>query len=261
MKNKKPLQHLYTAQGEDLTGQPWVAYPRPQLRRDSFFCLNGEWKFSADGILQDARILVPFAPESLLSGVHCDMGERPVLHYQKSFTLPQGFLKDRVLLHFGAVDQIASVTLNGQHVGDHIGGYEAFCFDITSFLKEGENLLEVCATDELETKILPWGKQKRKRGGMWYTPVSGIWQTVWLESVPSRFVRALRICTGLDFAEITAEGIEEGVLTLQTPAGEKRFALQNGFVRISLEEPRLWSPEDPYLYVFTLESGEDRVES
>ena len=119
MKNNKTVS-LYTEAGEHLTGLPWNVYPRPQMRRDSFFCLNGEWDFSANGGPWES-IRVPFAPESLLSGICRDMGKRPQLLYRRRFSLPDGFQKGRVLLHFGAVDQIATVTLNGTPLGSHVG--------------------------------------------------------------------------------------------------------------------------------------------
>jgi len=258
MKANKTV-HLYTKEGKELTGVPWNCYPRPQMRRDSFFCLNGEWYFSANGG-QWETIRVPFAPESLLSGICRDMGRDPTLIYRKSFRLPEGFLRDRVLLHFGAVDQIAEVTLNGTHIGSHVGGYESFSFDITEALLE-DNILEVKVTDRLDDHILPYGKQRRDRGGMWYTPTTGIWQTVWCESVCEKYVRRLHITTGDCFADITAEGVEEGTVTVATPDGERSFPLVDGAARADIDTPRLWSPEDPYLYEFTLRAGEDEVRS
>ena len=259
---KKILEykHLKTPQGEALSGMPWNIYPRPQMQRDSFLCLCGEWDFSAEGVIENAKIQVPFPPESLLSGVHRDMEKMPKLHYVKRFLLPEGFGKERVLLHFGAVDQIARVTLNGIFVGEHIGGYDAFSFDVTDFLAE-ENILEVDVVDELEAHVLPWGKQKRERGGMWYTPVSGIWQAVWMESVPKDYVWDLRIEVGLDFAKIKAHGVQNGEITVATPTGEIKASLQNGEALIRVENPRNWSPEDPYLYYFTLRTEQDFVKS
>ncbi|MBO5248343.1 MAG: glycoside hydrolase family 2, partial [Clostridia bacterium] len=171
-----------------------------------------------------------------------------------------GFNKGRVLLHFGAVDQIAHIVLNGREVGSHVGGYEAFCFDITDYL-ENENKLTVFCTDNLQSAILPYGKQRENRGGMWYTPVTGIWQTVWLESVPERYIRALKIDTGSDFAIITADGISEGTVTVHTPEGDVTVFLADSSARVEVKNPRLWSPEDPYLYHFTVTAGEDRVTS
>ena len=261
---KKPKQaetvSLRTPWGEQLPEQPWSVYPRPMMRRDSFFCLNGKWEFSAKGVLEGAEILVPFAPESILSGIGAHMGDAPRLRYRKRFVLPEGFVKDRVLLHFGAVDQIARVTLNGQELGRHEGGYDAFSFDVTDAL-QAENLLAVEVEDDLDNGVLPWGKQKNRRGGMWYTPVSGIWQTVWLESVPTTYIQGLRITSNTEFAEIEALGVEEGRLLVTTPAGVEEYALSHGKALVSPKSVRMWSPEDPYLYFFELQSGADRVTS
>ena len=251
------LQTLYTVAGEGLTGQPWNVYPRPQLRRDSFLCLNGDWDFAVgDEPAFDRTIRVPFSPESLLSGIGEVFPEEAVLWYRRSFSLPEGFQKERVLLHFGAVDQEAAVYVNGQQVGTHTGGYQPFTFDITDVL-QAENTLTVQVRDHLSDHILPYGKQCRKRGGMWYTPVSGIWQTVWLESVPADHIRRLRIETGENWADITADGVRDGVITV----GEQSVPLVDGHARVTVENPRLWSPEDPYLYDFTVTTPTDRVES
>ncbi len=249
---------LYTAEGENLPEVPWNVYPRPQMRRDSFLCLNGEWKLFIGE--KEHKITVPFAPESLLSGVHTRIPKRAEIAYKKKFYLPEGFVRGRVLLHFGAVDQIARVKFNGKCIGKHVGGYAPFCFDVTDLLRR-KNTLEVFVRDELHTGILPYGKQCEKRGGMWYTPVTGIWQTVWLESVPEEYIRSLRIETGADFADITAFGAGDGEVTVQTPEGERKFPLEAGKAHITLENVRMWSPESPYLYDFTIKSGEDKVKS
>ena len=256
---KTETVHLYTPEGEALTGMPWDVYPRPQMVRDSFLCLNGEWDFSANGGAWEP-IRVPFAPESLLSGLCRDMGERPHLTYRKRFPRPADFLDGRVLLHFGAVDQIAAVTLNGVYIGRHEGGYEAFSFDVTDALAD-ENLLEVVAIDDLSDHVLPWGKQCRRRGGMWYTPVSGIWQTVWMERVPDTYVKSLTLKTDALGADILADGVSDGVLTVVAPEGEMQIPMVDGRARVTLDAPRMWSPEDPYLYRFTLRAGEDEVRS
>ena len=255
---------LYTAAGEDLAragrdAAPWQDYPRPCLVRDSYLSLNGTWSFSANGGPEE-EILVPFPPESLLSGIGRDMGPRPRLCYTRRFTLPADFLRDRIILHFGAVDQVARVSLNGIFLGEHRGGYTPFSFDITPYLAT-ENLLTVEVTDTTVDFTLPYGKQSGKRGGMWYTPVSGIWQTVWLESVPEVYVRALTAETHETGAIIRAEGVSEGEVTVITPEEEITLPLQNGEAAVALPCPRHWCPEDPYLYRFTLRAGEDRVES
>ena len=256
---------LYTPEGERLGGEPWRSYPRPQLRRDSFFCLNGWWDFAAQSAEEapaafSEKIRVPFAPESLLSGVHRTFPKGTRFFYRTAFRLPEGFRKARMLLHFGAVDQLADVWLNGAHLGSHAGGYDAFSFDVTDCLHE-ENTLIVRAVDDLD-HCLPYGKQRRGRGGMWYTPVSGVWQTVWLESVPERYIRGLRIDTGAGWASLdTGDASLSGTVTVQTPEGAMRLPLEKGAARAELKTPRLWSPEDPYLYEFTIETAEDRVES
>ena len=257
---------LYTPEGEALSGQPWSVYPRPQLRRDSFLNLNGTWDFTLSASPEppaeyDQNILVPYAPQSLLSGLHQHCPEDQWLFYRRRFTLPDGFRQARVLLHIGAADQIAAVTLNGMPVGEHIGGYESFTLDITKTLLDGENELIVRVLDEMSKEVLPYGKQSPKRGGMWYTPVSGIWQTVWLESVPEEYVRALHIQTGENWAEIKAEGVSAGLLTVHAPDGDVDVPLKDGRARVTFDEPRLWSPEQPYLYHFTLRSGDDLLHS
>ena len=250
--------HLLTPEGETLMGTPWNSYPRPRMRRDSFLCLNGEWDFRQGGGEWES-ITVPFPPESLLSGICRDMGKDPHLTYRRTFPRPD-CNGGRVLLHFGAVDQIAEVSLNGTHLGRHVGGYEAFSFDITDYLTD-ENTLTVAVTDELHTFVLPYGKQCEKRGGMWYTPVTGIWQTVWMECVPTDYIRAVSVKTVGNTATITAEGVTDGTVTVKTPDGEITLPLAGGVATVTVDTPRLWSPDDPYLYEFTLSSGEDSVES
>lgn len=262
-KKKNQIIHLLTPEGEALqnnpTAIPWNTYPRPQMRRDSFFCLNGNWEF-ANGADAPTHIRVPFCPESLLSGICAEPRDVTTMMYRKSFTLPKNFSGGRVLLHFGAVEQCAQVYLNDKYVGKHDGGYEAFSLDVTEYLQDENRLLVECS-DCLKPHIYPYGKQRRDRGGMWYTPVSGIWQTVWLESVPETYVKSLRIDTTKDTATITAEGVTDGTVTVTTPDGELSFPLADGKATVKIPSPRLWSPEDPYLYEFTLEAGEDKVQS
>lgn len=145
------MKPLYTTRGEQLKGQYSTPYPRPQLKRDSFFSLDGPWQLTAAGKTYD--ILVPFCPESLLSGVGKHFGNRP-LCYQRTFTLPKGFVKSRVLLHFGAVDQTCVLLINGHEVGEHTGGYHAFSFDITEHLQQ-ENHITLLVTDTLNNPTLP----------------------------------------------------------------------------------------------------------
>ncbi len=253
------LCQLDTERGVRLTGTPWQVYPRPQMRRDSYLNLNGEWEFSANAPVPEGvkTIRVPFCPESPLSGVGAHLREGAMLCYRRRFVLPEGFHRGRVLLHVGAADQVAEVFVNKKKVCRHEGGYEAFSADITEALGE-ENELVIWCTDSLDCREYPYGKQTQTRGGMWYTPVSGIWQTVWLESVPETYIEKLTIenrgasvtiDTGLDIP---------GTVTV---AGVGSFPLNRGKVTIAPEDPHFWNPEDPYLYEFTVEAGMDRVES
>ena len=252
------LNKLMTAAGENLKGTPWTVYPRPQMRRESYLNLNGPWDFSVN-YEKKGQIRVPFCPESTLSyiGEHFDEGS--LLCYNRTFRLPDGFNRGRVILHIGAADQQADVFLNGKPIGVHKGGYEAFSFDITAYLQE-ENNLQICCFDDLTDQSYPYGKQvlPGKRGGMWYTPVSGIWQSVWLESVPESYIEKLHIENRGYSVKISIEPLLSGTVTV---AGLGSFELENGSVTITPEEPNLWSPENPYLYEFDVEAGEDRVGS
>ena len=177
-----------TVQAERVT--PWTQHPRPQMKREQYVVLHNNWK------LNGKDITMPYPPQSLLSGYGQKVGKE--LSYETSFTVPENFTKERILLHFGAVDQIAEVWVNGQSVGTHEGGYLAFTFDITKVVKRDcENTLTVKVTDTLSRKY-PYGKQSYKRGGMWYTPVSGIWQSVWLENVPEEYIESVEIKPDLE---------------------------------------------------------------
>ena len=255
------LVKLTTPRGENLPPIPWEAYPRPQMRRDSYVNLNGTWAFtvSPDAALPDTydrEILVPFCPESQLSGIGEHFPEGYSLFYCKKLTLPEGFQKDRVLLHIGAADQRAEVYVNRSLVGSHEGGYEAMCFDITDVLAP-ENELVIRVTDDLRDQAMPYGKQVTKRGGMWYTPVSGIWQTVWLESVPECYVNSLDVQTTLTQAVITVTPALSGTVTVDG----RDYPLTDGKAVVAPENPKLWTPETPHLYRFTLSAGADRIES
>ena len=253
------LVDLMTERGAELLSAgetPWTVYPRPQMRRNSYVNLNGSWDFSVNYESQ-GQIRLPFCPESRLSAIGKHYEEGSLLSYTREFTLPEGFNRGRVLLHIGAADQRAEVFLNGKPVGSHKGGYEAFSLDITHAL-EAKNRLTICCIDDLEDQTYPYGKQTLNRGGMWYTPVSGIWQTVWLESVPEHYIQKLNIENRGYAVTISIEPKLEGKVIV--PAiGE--FMLTNGAVTITPEDPHLWSPENPYLYDFSVETDEDRVDS
>ena len=251
------LQQLYTIRGENVTGTPWSAYPRPRMRRESYLNLNGQWDF---GLLlegYDRKIQVPFCPESVLSGVNAHFPEGKDLAYRRFVTLPEGFCKGRLLLHIGAADQRARVYVNGMTAGEH-EGLGSFCVDVTENWKQGENEIVIVCRDDLADQSFPYGKQTAKRGGMWYTPVSGIWQTVWMESVPEQYIEKLNVENRGYSVTISTVPALDGTVSVKE-LGE--FALKNGSVTITPEKPNLWSPETPYLYEFTVETERDRVES
>lgn len=254
------LQTLTTPRGKTLSGTPWQVYPRPQMRRDSYINLNGEWDFAVSSGKPetfDMRILVPFCPESRLSGIGRHFEEGAPLWYRRRFLLHEGFRRERVLLHIGAADQIAEVFVNGQHLCRHEGGYASFCVDITEALAE-ENELVIRCTDDLHDQAFPYGKQVMNRGGMWYTPVSGIWQTVWLESVPGTYIENLNIENHGASVTISTVPPLEGTASVEQLG---QFPLEHGQVTIAPENPHFWCPDDPYLYRFTVETAQDKVES
>lgn len=241
---------------------PWQDYPRPMLKRDSYICLNGLWDFA---YAEDApenyneKILVPFPPESALSGIERTHGKKEKLYYRRYFSLPSGFIKKKLLIHFGAVDQCCEVFINGKSVGSHEGGYIPFSFDITDLIRDGENELTVVAKDTLSS-LYPYGKQRKKRGGMWYTEVSGIWQTVWLESLPENSVDALTVTANADLAQIKVKTSAKTVRLTLSESGES-FESSDGEFKISPKDKKLWSPENPYLYSFTVSTDSETVES
>ncbi|MBE6778117.1 MAG: glycoside hydrolase family 2 [Ruminococcaceae bacterium] len=250
-------EQLLTPWGEALPPVPWNIHPRPRLQRDSFLCLNGRWAFGTDPACEET-ILVPFVPESLLSGIGRPYPRGTRFYYRTVFSLPEGFAGERVLLHFEAVNRDAVVTLNGIRLGEHHGGYAPFTFDVTACLQEQNHLL-VEVTNDFDDHILPYGKQRRRRGGMWYTPASGIWQTVWLESVPAVHVEDITVTTDGTTARLTFAGVEEGTLQVETPTGALTVPITGGTATVTPPDPRRWSPEDPYLYRCTVIAGADRV--
>ena len=242
---------------------PHSYHPTPQFKRPGYLCLNGEWDFLHNNSEEcgdfTEKILVPFPPESLLSGITEIILPEDYIHYRRYFVLPDDFAGKRVFLHFGAVDQTCKVYLNGHLIGKNEGGYLPFSFDVTERLISGENEVYVVARDGLDHKY-PYGKQKYNRGGMWYTPVSGIWQTVWLEARPDRYVEDIKITPYEKGVKIAVTGgCDHKKITLKE-SGET-FEFDGNIVDIEPKDLKLWSPESPYLYDFTLECGEDRIDS
>lgn len=280
-----------------MTLTPWGAaldpdnvlpeYPRPQLRRESHLNLNGRWHYAirpapaglgpgARGLDQlaapsdwDGQILVPFSPESALSGVGRQVNPDDVLWYRRTLTVPAGFDQGRLLLHFGAVDQHCAVLLDGRPVASHEGGYLPFTVDLTGLVTAGTNHdLAVVVRDVSDTSYHSRGKQRLKAGGIWYQPQAGIWQPVWLESVPEQHVGSLRITPHLDRGEleVVVHGPAGAMAQLELSSagtvvtGADRL-VPGAPLYLKLPDVRPWSPRDPHLYDLTVRLGEDTVHS
>ncbi|MBQ4036653.1 MAG: glycoside hydrolase family 2 [Clostridia bacterium] len=243
---------------------PWNEYPRPSLKRAAWFNLNGAWRLAVSRGTKEVfcgKCTVPFPPESRLSGASFAPRSGDVLCYERKFTPPRAYKGQRVLLHFGAVDGPATVLLNGERVGEIPLPYLPASFEITHLLQEGENILTVTVWNKGDTS-LPWGKQRKKRGGMWYTPVSGIWQTVWMEAVPQNYIERIRCETEANRVTFRFQGGgAQKTLILQKAGEALEYRFEGDSFTLTLPEPRFWCPEDPFLYRFTVLAGEDRVES
>lgn len=274
---------IMTTWGENLDKENvWSVYPRPIMERADWLNLNGEWEYAiapvaaAQPQVYEGKILVPFAVESQLSGVERSLSENDALWYHRTFKVPAAWNKSKILLHFGAVDWQADVWVNGVKVGTHTGGYTPFAFDITAALRKGENSLDVRVIDTTDKGFQPRGKQVSNPGGIWYTPVSGIWQTVWLEPVAPTYITHLRTLPDIDkncltvevdkseqAADIVAEVkvLDNGVLVAQASS------VNNASVEVAMpQDVKLWSPDTPFLYdmeVVIKRNGKvlDKVES
>ncbi len=261
---------MKTLWGEQLDGNnPLPEYPRPQMRREAWLSLNGPWQYAItreDGIpdKMDGRIIVPFSPESELSGVGRSLRANELLWYTRPLDLPEEFSEGRVLLHFGAVDQTATVYLNGHELGTHTGGYTAFSFDITEHLKP-QNVLTVRVKDVTDASYHSRGKQKTRRGGIWYTPQSGIWQTVWCECVPRAYIASLRVTPLFDESAVEVTAITNDPASTAdcvVRVGDVvAYGTANEPVRMSMAGFLPWSPESPYLYDMEVRVGDDLVKS
>ncbi len=259
----------------------WLEYPRPQMRRPDWVNLNGLWKYAIVSKEQNYRfsfdneILVPYPIESALSGVKHALQPDERLWYQRMFTIPDTWHGKRVLLHFGAVDWEATIWVNGNEVGMHRGGYLPFWFDVSPHLLVGENELVVSVWDPTNSFWQQHGKQVRKPRSIWYSAVSGIWQTVWLEPVPETSITRLKITPNIDSGTIrvkvelshasTTETDRVGMCITVHEAGVSLAKVNTDSMDREIDIPipnlKLWSPETPHLYDLTVEAGEDRVES
>ena len=262
------------------TQHPLPEYPRPALRRDSFESLNGLWQFAITKSAQLPRqwegdILVPYSPETRASGVGRTLQPGEWLHYQRSFAPPAGS-GGRVLLHFGAVDYVCAVQVNGHLVGGHRGGYWPFTFDITEALNADHNRLWVAVQDPTGAGVQARGKQTLRPGGMFYSAQSGIWQTVWLERVPDNYIETLTVTPDYDARTVTVRArtakpggavnlwavVRAGGVTIAEDWGSDE-ADRDGAVTLNIPEEHFfpWSPDSPFLYDLTVGTTQGEEES
>ncbi|WNO52904.1 glycoside hydrolase family 2 protein [Stakelama saccharophila] len=262
--------HVYTSDlttrwGREVTpDNAWRSYPRPQMKRARWKNLNGLWDYAiapkADARPErmDGRILVPFPVESKLSRVARKVTPDDRIWYRRSFTVPADWRGEHVMLNFGAVDYAATILVNGSVVGSHKGGFDTFGFDITRYLKPGENELVVQVTDPTSAGTQPRGKQILDPAGIWYTAVSGIWQTVWLEPVPELHIADVRATPDIDrgvvdiAVALSGWASDTDAVRLTASAGGKPVASTiiraNRRATLPIPDAHLWSPDDPYLY-------------
>jgi len=269
---------LITRWGAEVTPEnAWQEYPRPQLVRSSWHNLNGLWEYATAPVETEmvqeysGEILVPFPLESALSGVKRVLQPTERLWYRRRFSIPEEWADQRVLLHIGAADWQTSAWLNDQPLGMHQGGYLPFQFELTRFLKAGDNELILAVWDPSDTHWQARGKQVLQPKGIWYTAVSGIWQTVWLEAVPETYLAGLKITPEMDSDSVLVQPWLDGpeaeklpvcvqVMDQGQPVASGEAAAGQA-LHLRLPNPHPWSPDDPYLYDLVLEAGDDRVES
>lgn len=277
---------LYTTWGENLDrDNVWQEYPRPQMQREHYQMLHGEWDYAIVPMSEDyqfesqGKILVPFSPETLLSGVERQLQPNEYLWYQRTLSFTEDECerkekKEHCILHFDAMDQQAVVYINGREVVRHYGGYLPFAVDITEYVSAEPCVLQVRVQDDSDTSYHTRGKQTLKRGGMFYTAQSGIWQSVWYEWVPGNYIEDYKITPDYDNAYVKLEifskekfetvglEMEDADVTYEIEGMEKEDGyLTTVTLQLANNSFESWSPENPHLYYFTLKAGEDSIRS
>jgi len=269
--------HIMTRWAKDVTPEnTWREYPRPQMRRPDWLNLNGLWEYAITSIMLDnvpdfrEQILVPFPIESALSGVKRPLRSEELLWYRRTFSIPPAWQWKRVLLHFGAVDWETKVFVNSQRVGEHVGGYLPFWFDVTNHLNIGENELTVAVRDPTDAYWQQRGKQVREPKAIWYTAISGIWQTVWLEPVPQTYIARAKITPDVDAESVSvkvnlvgthkeAGGIHFRVTEAGALIASGETDSAEAEIKIPIPNVKLWSPDSPHLYDLEVITREDKV--
>ena len=249
-----------------MSQQPLSEYPRPQLKRDSYICLNGLWEYAIRGIesipdVYDGQILVPYSPEVEKSGVNKIVNPNDYLFYRLKYEIPKDFIKDKVILHFGAVDQIAEVFINGKFAMKHVGGFLPFSLDIKPFLIDNNVEIVLRVVDTTNSSYHSSGKQSLKPGGIWYKQQSGIYMPVWMESVKEGYIEKLKITPDIDNNSI--------IIQFTSSIKQAKFLFENKEIIveankdniIKIDDPVLWYPENPHLYEFVISNEVDKVES
>ncbi|MCR5333257.1 MAG: glycoside hydrolase family 2 [Bacilli bacterium] len=241
-------------------------YPRPQLKRNSYISLNGEWGFTiskSEDIPSsfDKKIIVPFSPESKVNHLIDVVSPEDWIFYKKEIKLEKGFLKDKLIIHFTAVDQIADVYFNDEHMIHHVGGFLPFDVVIDKSKVKDINVLIVKVKDLSDSSYLSRGKQKLDRGGIWYSPQSGIYLPVWMESVSEGYIVNIRLTPDIDNRVINIKVISDSKDANVTVENKEHLIKTNEDVSIKINGLKLWSPEEPYLYDIKVKTDKDEISS